>query len=284
VLISGLAYGTVQSLANTRLSARNFYGTLTVNDHGAGEQAKRTLSNGSIIHGEQYLAADRRAWPTTYYGEHSGIGMAVLANRTVQPQRVGVIGLGAGTLAAYGRRGDDYQFYEINPLVMHIARSEFSFLSDSPAHVSVALGDARQTLTHERPQQFDVLVVDAFSGDAIPVHLLTREAFALYFRNLKPGGILAVHVTNRYLDLAPIVKLAAEFYGKAARIVRSERSAPDDAKDELASVWVLVSDRPDIFARNQFHGKTNQIELRNGLRPWTDDYSSIYSVLKGMAG
>jgi SAM-dependent methyltransferase len=284
ILLSGLSYVTVQLVANTRLSARNFYGTLSVADHGAGEQAKRTMSHGSIIHGEEYLAADRRAWPTTYYGEHSGVGMAVLANRTAQPQCVGVIGLGAGTLAAYGRPGDYYRFYEINPLVIRIARSEFSYLSDSPAHVSVVLGDARQTLTQERPQQFDLLVVDAFSGDAIPVHLLTREAFAVYFRNLKPGGMLAVHVSNRYLDLAPIVKLAAKFYGKEARIVRSERSAPDDAKDELASVWVLVSDQPDEFSRNQFGGKANQIELRNGLKPWTDDYSSIYSVLKDMAG
>lgn len=284
VLTSGLSYATVQRLANTRLSVRNFYGTLIVNDRGAGEQAKRVLLHGSIIHGEEYLAADRRAWPTTYYGEHSGVGMAILANRNAQPQRVGAIGLGAGTLAAYGRPGDDYRFYEINPLVIQIARSEFSFLSGSPAHVTVALGDARQTLTQEPPQQFDVLVVDAFSGDAIPVHLLTREAFAVYFRHLKPGGILAVHVTNHYLDLAPVVKIAAEFYGKEARVVRSERRAPDDAKDEVPSVWVLVSDQSDTFTRSPLRGKANQIELRNGLEPWTDDYSSLYSVLKGITG
>ncbi|GAB7540076.1 fused MFS/spermidine synthase [Burkholderia sp. 3C] len=280
ILIASLYYGTVLRLASTRLSVRNFYGTLAVSDHGTGEQAKRVLSNGLIVHGEQYLAADRRAWPTTYYGEHSGVGMAILANRTAQAQHVGVIGLGAGTLAAYGRAGDDYRFYEINPLDIRIARSEFSFLSDSPAHVSIASGDARQTLAQERPQQFDLLAVDAFSGDAIPVHLLTREAFGIYFHNLKPGGMLAVHVTNHYLDLAPIVKLNAAFYGKEARVVKSEVGDSDGGKGELKSIWVLVSDRADNFSRNQFLGNAKQIELPDGFKPWTDDYSSLYSVLK----
>ncbi|MBN3724168.1 fused MFS/spermidine synthase [Burkholderia sp. Ac-20379] len=282
-LIACLCYGSFLRLSSTRLSVRNFYGTLAVSDRGAGEQAKRGLSNGLIAHGEQYLAADRRAWPTTYYGAHSGVGMAILANRTTQPQRVGVIGLGAGTLAAYGRPGDDYRFYEINPLVIRIARSEFSFLSDSPAQVSVASGDARRTLTQEAPQRFDVLVVDAFSGDAIPVHLLTREAFAIYFRNLKPGGMLAVHVTNHYLDLAPIVALDAALYGREARIVNADLHGAGGGKGEFRSTWVLVSGRPDDFMREPLQGSAKPIALPDRLKPWTDDYSSLYSVLKRQA-
>jgi SAM-dependent methyltransferase len=279
-LLSGLTYGSVNVFNGSKLMARNFYGTLRIYDHGKDEQSKRTLVHGTITHGEEYLAPERRRWPTAYYGEHSGVGMAILASRNAGPQRVGVVGLGAGTLAAYGRRGDYYRFYEINPLVVRLARSEFTFLTDCPATTAVTLGDARQSLEREQAQGFDVLVVDAFSGDSIPVHLLTREAFAIYFRNLKPGGILAVHVTNHYLDLPPVVKLAADQYGKVARIVKMDLNGRSDAKDEYPSSWVLISDGPDIFTRTEFRGATEEISPSRNMQPWTDDYSSIYAILK----
>jgi SAM-dependent methyltransferase len=257
--------------------ARNFYGILRISDDGSGNELIRTLEHGVIRHGEQYLASERRRWPTTYYGESTGVGMAILATRNAGPQRVGVVGLGTGTMAAYGRPGDYYRFYEINPLVAQLARSEFTYLSDSPARIDLALGDARLTLEQEAPQNFDVLVVDAFSGDAIPMHLLAREAFALYFRHLKPGGILAVHVSNRYLDLVPIVKLAADHYAKQARNVDSNE---DPDKDVFAATWVLVSDQAKVFSADQLKGHADSIRVKQSIRPWTDDYSSIYPILR----
>ena len=142
--------------------------------------------NGTIDHGLQFLSPARRDLPTTYYGPDSGIGITLKAAGATSPLNVGVIGLGVGTLAAYGRQGDRYKFYEINPLVVQLANQEFSFLRDSEAKIDIVLGDGRLSLEQEPPQGFDVLVVDAFSGDSIPVHLLTREAFELYFRHLKP--------------------------------------------------------------------------------------------------
>jgi SAM-dependent methyltransferase len=277
VLASTLAYGAAKLIKESRLMARNFYGTLSVSESGEGKDLQRALYHGAIIHGEQYLADDRRRWATTYYGENTGIGLAILASRNIGAQRVGVIGLGAGTLAAFGRAGDYYRFYEINPLVIQLARSEFTFMADSPAKVEVALGDARLSMEREQPQNFDVLVVDAFSGDSIPVHLLTREAFGLYFRHLRPGGILAVHISNKYLDLAPVVKLAADYYSKKARLVDSD---DDDEKDVYTATWILVSDRPDIFSLPMFKDIAQDIKVPPALQPWTDDFSSIYKVLK----
>lgn len=143
-------------------------------------------------------------WPTTYYGESSGIGITLnYFNKRLPVVRVGVIGLGAGTIASYGRTGDQYRFYEINPAVQGIAHSYFSFLRDSHAAVNLVSGDARLSLEREAPQRFDVLAIDAFSGDSIPMHLLTREAFREYIRHMAPGGVLAVHASNQYLNLAP---------------------------------------------------------------------------------
>ena len=180
--------------------------------------ATRTLVHGTITHGLQFLAPDRRRFPTTYYGRQSGVGLAILNTRH-SAQRVGVIGLGAATLASYGRPGDYYRFYEINPLVIEVARKQFTYLSDCPAKVDVVLGDARLSLDREPSQQFDVLAVDAFSSDSIPVHLLTLEAFRLYFRHLRPDGVLAVHVSNTHLKLEPVV-------GRLAQALRKDDS-PD---------------------------------------------------------
>jgi SAM-dependent methyltransferase len=189
---------------------------------------------------------------------------------------MGVIGLGTGTLAAYGRSGDRLQFYDINPLVVEIAQNRFTYLSDSLAHVDISLGDARLTLAHQVPQNFDILVVDAFSGDAIPVHLLTTEAFQIYKRQLKPNGVLAVHVSNRYLNLAPVVEAAAENAGWEARLVNS----PDD--DDIGvyeSDYVLVTNRPGFFANSALGNVARHIKPTAGMRAWTDDFSNIWQAL-----
>ncbi|OHC63791.1 MAG: hypothetical protein A2045_00075, partial [Rhodocyclales bacterium GWA2_65_20] len=267
----------IYELSDAKVTVRNFYGTQRVFARGEGEEAFRTLMHGQIVHGRQFAAADRQDVPTTYYSRDGGAGRALLAKAAQGPLRVGVIGLGVGTLASYGRAGDYFRLYEIDPLVIDLARSQFSFLSRTPAKVDIVLGDARLSLEREPSQQFDVLVVDAFSGDAVPIHLLTREAFAAYFTHLKPDGVLAVHVTNRFLDLPPVVKVAADSFGKQARLVAIEG---DSDRLVYPSSWVLVSGDAGVFGREQLREVAAEIAVRPGFRIWRDDYSSIFAVLK----
>src|SRR5581483_5005892 len=192
------------------------------------------------------------------------------------PIRVGVIGLGTGTISAYGRPGDYYRFYEINPLVPRLARTEFHFIPDSKAHVDITMGDARLSLAREQAENFDVLAVDAFSSDSIPVHLLTRQAMDLFFRHLKPDGILAVHISNRYLDLQPVVRGEAEATGKMARVVDTE---DDDSQDVFGATWVLVVSPAAGFSKDAMSASTN-LEGGRKVRLWTDDFSNLYQILK----
>jgi SAM-dependent methyltransferase len=258
------------------LLARNFYGALRVEDETDYGRKVRELYHGTITHGSQFLDSGMRHQATTYYGRNSGIGLTWRVLEASGPLRMGVVGLGAGTLAAYGRSRDVLRFYELNPLMLKIARTQFTYFSDCPARTEVVLGDARLTLSQEEPQRFDILVVDAFSGDAIPVHLLTREAFSTYWRHLKPDGILAVHISNRYLKLAPVVKLAAAESGKPAWQVDS---ADDDLREIYAASYVLVSARPGFFNAPLLRGKLLPIAVPSSLREWTDNYSTLWPLL-----
>jgi SAM-dependent methyltransferase len=266
-----------ENSADIRVTSRNFYGVLNVRDSGEGPEAMRMLSHGTIVHGKQFLEPDRRDWPTSYYGPTSGIGLALLDARAHAPLRVGVVGLGAGTLAAYGRTGDVFRFYDINPDVVELARSEFTFLKDSLAKVEVALGDARLSLEREPLQNFDVLALDAFSSDAIPVHLLTVEAFKTYLRHLKPGGVLAVHISNRYLDLVPVVQQAARHLSLEVRQVEND---DDDDAGVYRSDWMLVSASPAAFEGRLLKEAAERIDAVPRVRLWTDDYSDLYRILK----
>jgi spermidine synthase len=259
------------------VKARNFYGIVKVRDVGEGKDAVRQLSHGTIVHGFQYLRADRRRWPTSYYGSAGGAGVGMAASRTDAAQRVGVVGLGAGTMAAYCRPGDYYRFYEINPLVSKLAASAFSFLSDCKATVEIAHGDARLSLEAEPPQHFDLIVLDAFSGDAIPVHLLTREAFGEYFRHLNGGGVLAVHVSNLHLDLVPVVQSAAAYYQRDSFLVDSYS---DPQTGVTRAQWVLVGRPANIAHPERIRQVAAQAPRHSAIRTWTDDYSSIFSILK----
>lgn len=277
VVLSG--YVTHQSwkqLQATTFLARNFYGPLRVYDGMAAGKRYRELRHGTITHGIQFLLPEYRHWPTTYYARNSGIGLTWYALAPSGPLKMGVIGLGAGTLAAYGRGGDYLRFYEINPLVVQIARNQFTYLSECPSHVDVVLGDARLSLAHEPPQNYDILVIDAFSGDAIPVHLLTREAFQLYWHHLKPDGVLAVHVSNRYLNLAPVVALASESQGKEIWLVDN---SDDLTKEVFGSTYVLVSGRAHFFSNPLLRGLLDGIDIPRRLRAWTDDYSNLWQIL-----
>jgi SAM-dependent methyltransferase len=279
---AGAAYDGFHNREDVRLSSRSFYGVLRVKEHGTpGEETHlRRLVHGSILHGEQYLTGKWRRFITTYYQADSGIGAAIASKQAAGPIRVGVIGLGTGTLAAYGRTGDSYRFYDIDPRVVQIARSEFSFLADSAARIEIAIGDARLALEREPAQNFDVLAVDAFSGDAIPVHLITREALAVYLRHMKPDGIVAFHVSNRFLDLIPVVARLAREENAHAVLVNDD---PDDDDKSLRSRsdWVLVSrsqaalEQPVIVEK----GGTQAPE-EEGWRTWTDDYSNLIQILK----
>jgi spermidine synthase len=276
-LATALALIYADLASGARVLARNFYAALRVSDSGLGLDETRLLTHGTITHGKQFRDPERRGWPTSYYGEGSGVGRAIEALRAAGPVRIGVIGLGAGTLAAYGRAGDAIRIYEINPQVIELALREFTYLADSKAEVEVVLGDARLSLEREPAQGFDLLAVDAFSSDAIPVHLLTAEAFALYFRHLKPGGVLAVHISNRYLDLKPVLKAAAENFGKDAWLVDDD-SDPD--RGTYGTTWVLVADSSELLGREPLKGAAAPLEADREVGLWTDDYSDLYRILK----
>lgn len=264
---------------DTLVMVRNFYGALRVVESSQTGEEVRTLYHGTIEHGAEFSSPRHRMAPTSYYGPASGAGLA-LRYSLEWLRRVGIIGLGAGTLGAYSQPGDEFHFYEINPQVISLADSEFSFLRgsrESGARVEVTPGDARLSLDAEAPQQFDVLVVDAFSGDAIPVHLLTREAFAVYLRHLKPDGILAVHVSNQYLDLAPVTRQLASFYGYPAVLIHS---AKDEQQLISAASWVLMTHNRDFLGRPEIANAIEPIPPRPGLRLWTDDYNSLLEIIR----
>jgi SAM-dependent methyltransferase len=291
VVVASLFVSVREQAAGSRLLTRNFYGVLRVADEtqniasapGRAPQLSevnvpyRILMNGTIQHGLQFLTSELRHQPTSYYGPDSGIGVAIRSSQAHGPLRVGVIGLGAGTLAAYGSPGDRYTFYELNPMVIRVADQWFSFLRDSGAQVDIVPGDARLSLEREPPQRFDVLAIDAFSGDSIPVHLLTREAFELYFRQLKPDGILAVHVSNQYLNLQPVVAAAAASLEKEAVLVSNEDDHP---KGIYAAAWILLGNPESL------EGQPKIEEAGRILRParyqalWTDDRSELFRLLK----
>lgn len=274
-----LLHGCTIAGNHTRVLERNFYGVLRVEDFGepGSESAIRLLTNGTIQHGEEFISPHRYMEPITYYAPESGVGLAIREAQSHPQDRVGVIGLGAGTIAAYGRPGDFYEFYDINPLVVGIAHNEFSFLRGTKAQVTITLGDARLSLQSQPSQEFDVLAVDAFTSDSIPVHLLTQEAYELYFRHLKAGGVLAVHVSNRYLDLAPVVERAAREMGKEAMLVKSKEN---DDRQTSASDWVLVTARSDFFKGPLLRPACVPVERRDHLRLWTDQYSNLFQILR----
>ncbi len=261
------------------VQVRNFYGTLRVTQtrEPPDPAYTRMLMHGTIQHGTQIFSDELRKTPTSYYAHESGVGLAIDKCCVGKPRRIGVIGLGSGTIAAYGQKGDVIRFYDINPQVEPIARNVFSYIRESGATIDVVPGDARLSLAAEPPQHYDVLVVDAFSGDAIPVHLLTAEAIQLYRRHLNPGGILAVHVSNLFLDLPPVVQEEADHAGLHSLLV----SSPDD--DDVGAYsadWVLVTADQDFLARKEIAEAGAPISPIASLRLWTDDYNSLLPLLK----
>lgn len=264
---------------DAKISSRNFYGTLKVREwfENDPEHFGRAMYHGAILHGYQFMTAEKEGLPTTYYTERSGVGRAIAAKRNSTPLKIGVVGLGVGTIAAYGQAGDTFRFYEINPLVIDLARQPFTFLSKSPATIELVSGDARLSLEREESQQFDVLVLDAFSGDSIPVHLLTLEAMTIYLRHMKPDGIIAIHVSNRYVNLGPVVDRMAASNNMRQLLI----AQPQAYYLELAaSEWLLLASNPQSFDEPGL--KAYGVAPKNWPEsiPWTDDYNNLFELLQ----
>ena len=268
----------VQNDRGAIVHVRNFYGTVRVmHAHEPNKADVRSLYHGVIVHGRQVFRIDLRRVPNTYYARASGLGLALDQCCGTRPRRIGVIGLGTGTVAVYGNPGDTIRFYEINRAVEDIARTAFTYLGDSPAFMELVRGDARVSLAAEPPQRYDVLIVDAFSGDAIPAHLITVQALEIYRRHLAPGGIVAFHVSNRFLALAPVVDQLARNAGMQAVRV----SSPEDlARQVLDAEWVLVTANAEFLANPAVVRARQPIDVPAGLRLWTDDYSSLFPIIQ----
>jgi hypothetical protein len=259
---------------------RNFYGTLRVREQGTGDHQVRRLLHGVILHGEQPTIGANRLDPGTYYSPASGVGRAIAARQAAGPIRLGVVGLGVGTLSAYGRAGDMVRFYELDPDVLALAKSHFSYLNATPAALEFVLGDARLSMEREiarsEPQAYDVLAIDAFSSDSIPVHLITREAIDLFMAHLAPDGILAVHISNRFLDLKPVLGNIAAASGLAARIVTD---SPATGSSASLTDWVLIA-RDDRAFADAALAVAVPLEPDPARSLWTDQFNNLLEVLK----
>jgi hypothetical protein len=267
--------------------SRNFYGVLSVALYRDFNGEFHSLMHGQIEHGFQYLDDDWRTTPTTYYGEGTGVDLALrLHPRRVADDaddrslRVGIVGLGAGSIAAYGKPGDTFRFYEINRDVLNLSDGYFSYLKDSAAKVEVVVGDARITMDRElsngESQQFDVLLIDAFSSDAIPLHLLTRECADVYRSHLADDGLLLIHISNRYLDLNPVTLALAEHLGwEAVRI-------DTDDNDELGvygATWIVITANSEFLSHSEVRAAHSPWDDDQPLLLWTDDFASLWQVI-----
>ncbi|HYJ79158.1 MAG TPA: fused MFS/spermidine synthase, partial [Longimicrobiaceae bacterium] len=263
----------------TLLAARSFYGSYRVYESGL-RDSFHVLAHGSTLHGAQSLDPARRTEPLTYYLRSGPIGRVFNATPVLSGgRRVAVVGLGAGTLAAYGAKGEAWTFYEIDPGIERIARDPrfFTYLADSRADLRVVLGDARLSLAREQGPAYHLILLDAFSSDAIPTHLLTREALEVYLSRLAPGGVIAFHLSNRFFDLEPVVAALARERGLAARTA----SGPLGRRGgyEYYSTWLVVARSEEDLGSLARHRGWTRPALSPGVHPWTDDFSSLLQVI-----
>ena len=282
-VVAGTAYGAGKAvdyqISNSRLMMRNFYSVLKTQDTKE-PVAFRALVHGGIIHGGQLMDPQYRMRPSSYFGTTSGYGR-MFASLPDTPRKVGVIGLGAGSIIAYARKEDTFRLYEINPQVVDVAKREFTFMADTPAKIEVVLGDGRLSLEREPNQQFDVLAMDAFSGDSIPMHLLTRQAMEIYLRHLKPGGVLVFQATNRFINIAPIVASLAKEFGMAAVLVSDSAGSGEGPDYWTASTdQVIVTSNKKLLEAEPIRSVATEISRPPGFRVWTDDFNNLLRVLK----
>ena len=263
--------------------SRNFYGVYRVveaNQDSAWFHSY-ALQSGGTLHGLQFVHPVKSAQPTSYYHEKSGVGLALRNFPRQQERRVGLVGLGIGTLAAYGQTNDLFRFYEINPTVQRFAQDPFTYLKHAKARVEIILGDARLSLENESPQQFDLLVLDAFSSDAIPVHLLTQQAFEIYRRHLKPEGVIAVNISNLHLDLRPVLQNVAAHFGWSGVMMQCFNVRLDEGA--MPSQWVLLTTNQQFLDLPAIRDAATSLNADFKIQMWTDDYASLFKVLKSIA-
>lgn len=281
VFLAGIMY-VKDYAACSLLNERNFYGTLRVREYAKGTEGEyRSLIHGTINHGNQFTRLNRRKKPLLYYSDTSGVGRAILVLQKKGPVKIGTIGLGVGSLASYARREDVFLFYEINPTVKEIAKRYFYYISEKDENINIVIGDGRLSMECEASQQFDLLAVDAFSGDSIPIHLLTQQAFELYFRHLKPNSVLAIHISNHHLNLSPVVEQLSRALGKSCVLIDDKKEDKEKNKDQLySSQWVLITADQQFLELSEIKSVANEIPSHPGMRIWTDDYNNLLHVLK----
>jgi hypothetical protein len=288
VVTGSVIYLIFFSTSKDLFANRNFYGVVNVlqKEVGSTQQKANLLVHGTTIHGFQYIEPELRDTPTSYFSRTSGVGLAILNNPLYgSGMRVGVLGLGVGTLAAYGQPGDYYRLYEINPVIVDLANGQggyFSFIKDSKAETEIVTGDARISLEKELnsgvKNDFDILVLDTFSGDSPPAHLVTKEAFDIYLQNLAPDGLIAANISNNHLDFRPVFWRLAQYYDLEFAIIYNQ---PENDPAAYPSIWVLLTrnskllEAPEIAERaDRMTGYTTDIRL------WTDDYSNLFQIIK----
>lgn len=280
-LIVILQNGIATSREHTVATSRNFYGTLAVAEYSK-EKPKflhRTLRHGKTLHGLQYLSQQLQYYPTTYYTEHSGMGLGILSFPRQERRRIGVVGLGVGTIATWGKPGDYLRLYEINPGVKEIAEKYFTYMRNCRASYEYVIADGRLAMESEPPQQFDILILDAFNNDAPPVHLLTREAFETYRRHLAPDGIIAVNITCRYLNLLPVLSRMAN-QSEMHRAYIPDPNREDEFRRSESS-WVLLSSDPGILSHPLIvKAMYEPPQSYENFPLWTDDYTALVPILK----
>jgi len=288
LLVVLLRWDTLAVMAQTVHAERNFYGALQVIERDAElpDRHRFELTNGGILHGAQFTDPRLRRQPTVYFGPSSGLAAGLRSARAAARAaggtgalRIGCIGLGVGVIAAHTIPGDDLRYYELNPDVEKVARRYFSFLADAAGATSIVLGDARLSLERELaaagPRRFDVFIVDAFTGDAIPAHLLTRECLQLYLAHLAPGGRVMLHISNRYLDLRPLVLGLARDAGLEP-IVMDSRPAN---VAELPATWAAVAPRGSFSVEERAMAAASRPPFSGRLALWTDEYSTLFNLL-----
>ncbi|MCA9070277.1 MAG: fused MFS/spermidine synthase, partial [Planctomycetaceae bacterium] len=257
---------------------RNFYGVIRLKDIDSDnpDLHKKRLLHGRILHGFQFQSPEKSMWPTTYYGPDSGVGRTFQILHDQRSQlKVGVVGLGTGTLSAYGREGDEFRYYEINEAIVRVATEDFTFVKQSPAKTEIVLGDARLQLEREDDQKFDLLILDAFSGDSIPAHLLSAEAMEIYDRHLAPDGVLAIHFSNLHFDLSPVLVGLADVSHLQSRLTTGRT---DLETGQNASQWFIASRDGAILQEEAYADLKWDMPERRIL--WTDDFSNLFSVLR----
>jgi spermidine synthase len=286
-----LAHGgwSVLQESTEGIRTRSYFGIYEVNEgiNRYGEW-QISLSHGTTLHGNQRVIPGERPVPSTYYAPRSGVGLVMNAAQSLYSgrARLGVVGLGSGTLSCYRQPGQSLRIFEIDPAMVEIARQRFTYLSDCAGDAPIVLGDARIRLAEEPANSIDVLAVDAFSSDAVPMHLLTHEALAIYGRAVQPDGIVLFHISNRYLDLEPVIADLAQRGGWNARILQYEPSTVEEVRAlATTSVWIAMSRNPAVLERVVQESGADAVhwqplEAREGFAGWSDDYASIIPILR----